>query len=87
MRVKGSITVPANCKFAGGIVGWSQNSTIENCISSVKINSQIVGDGSHGGIVGCVEYPTTVIKDSAYSSPSEAETTAVPGDIARMFPD
>ena len=24
LRVKGSITVPANCKFAGGIVGWSQ---------------------------------------------------------------
>lgn len=66
LRVKGSITVPANCKFAGGIVGWSQNSTIENCISSVKINSQIVGDGSHGGIVGLAQTGTTYIKNCMF---------------------
>jgi hypothetical protein len=65
LRVEGTITT--NSKFAGGIVGQSYNSTIQNCISSVIINSQTVGDGSHGGIVGCVNYPTTVIKDCIFN--------------------
>ena len=63
LKVEGTITT--NNKFAGGIVGKSEKSTIQNCVSSVTINSQVNGDGSHGGIVGLVDY-STVIKDCIF---------------------
>ena len=64
LKVEGTITT--NNKFAGGIVGQSKNSTIQNCVSSVTINSGVSGDGSHGGIVGMVDGKTTVIKDCIF---------------------
>ncbi|MBR5528430.1 MAG: hypothetical protein IKV97_05440, partial [Clostridia bacterium] len=40
-------------KFAAGLVGESKGDTvINNCISDVVINSQVYGDGTHGGLVG-----------------------------------
>lgn len=60
LRVKGTLTVPhrdgktsdEQYKFTAGIVGYSYGSSIQNCISSITIDSRINGDGSHGGIVG-----------------------------------
>ena len=48
-------TVTASGKFAAGIAVHSWNKcTIENCRSSVTINSKVNGDGSHGGFIGIV---------------------------------
>lgn len=55
-------------KFAGGIVGFAGDKTvIQNCISNITIESQIIGDGSHGGIVGLVNSNSTItIKDCLF---------------------
>lgn len=58
LKVTGTITTSA--KFAGGIVGWVNNTGtnethINNCISAVSIVSSVDGDGSHGGLAGQVE--------------------------------
>ncbi len=54
LHVAGNITTSS--KFAAGIVGLVSgvNCRIENCRSSVTINSSVDGDGSHGGLVGLV---------------------------------
>ncbi|MBO4811279.1 MAG: hypothetical protein J5552_06905 [Prevotella sp.] len=40
-------------KFGSGLVGESRGTvTIQNCRSSVTINSSVDGDGTHGGFVG-----------------------------------
>lgn len=65
LRVVGSIHNTATWsdnrdenKFTAGLVGNCQAGTvIQNCVISVTITSDIVGDGSHGGIVGCVTSP------------------------------
>lgn len=45
-------TVKTSAKFAGGIVARVSGSvTIDQCWSSVEINSSVNGDGTHGGIV------------------------------------
>ena len=50
LHVTGTITTSA--QKAGGIVAESHGAlTIENCRSSVAINSSVSGDGSHGGLV------------------------------------
>ena len=61
LRVVGSITNQATSsdynqnRFSAGLVGNCQAGTvIQNCVISVTITSNISGDGSHGGIVGCV---------------------------------
>ena len=61
LRVVGSITNQATSsdnnenRFSAGLVGNCQAGTvIQNCVISVTITSKIIGDGSHGGIVGCV---------------------------------
>lgn len=54
-------TIRTDNKFAGGILGWVNNTDdtrethINNCISVVNIVSSTVGDGSHGGLAGQVE--------------------------------
>jgi hypothetical protein len=51
LTVKGNITTSS--KYAGGFIGSAYGRVkIENCISSVIINSSVVGDGTHGGLVG-----------------------------------
>ena len=61
LHTAGSITT--NAKYAGGIVGrivsdsdvnYDQVVTLENCRSSVSINSTLSGAGGHGGIIGAV---------------------------------
>lgn len=54
-------TIRTDNKFAGGILGWVNNTDdtrethINNCISVVNIESSTNGDGSHGGLAGQVE--------------------------------
>ena len=52
LHVAGSITTSS--KFAAGIVGQAAgvNISLENCRSSVSINSSVEGDGTHGGLIG-----------------------------------
>ena len=49
LRVAGTITTSK--KFAAGIVAISNGGSIENCRSSVTIDSSTSGDGTHGGLV------------------------------------
>lgn len=44
-------TIHTNAKCAGGITSYLYG-TVENCWSSVVINSDTDGDGTHGGIAG-----------------------------------
>ena len=54
LRVDGTIT--AGQKYAAGVAGRVVgNCLIENCLSSVTINSTVNGDGTHGGFVGTVD--------------------------------
>ena len=60
-------TITTNGKMAGGIVGDSYGtSTIQNCRSSVTINSSVSGDGTHGGLVGRVQDGTLTITDCLF---------------------
>lgn len=64
-------TIRTDNKFAGGIVGWVNNSGtnethINNCISAVKIESSTNGDGSHGGFAGQVEKGLLSFKNCAF---------------------
>ena len=67
LRVVGSITNNATSsvnnanRFSAGLVGnCCYGTKIQNCVISVTISSAIVGDGSHGGIVGCVSSSANV---------------------------
>lgn len=49
LHVDGNITVSE--QFAGGVIANSMGATITNCRISVRITSNIGGDGTHGGLV------------------------------------
>ena len=49
-------TVQTTAQYAGGLIGYATSSvTIENCRSSVTLNSSANGDGSIGGFMGAEE--------------------------------
>ena len=57
--------IQTSAKFAGGIVAESYGSlTIEDCRSSVNINSSVSGDGTHGGLVARLNGTDNTIKIS-----------------------
>ena len=54
LTVTGNITT--SNKYAGGFIGSAYAIvTIQNCISSVTINSSVNGDGTHGGLIGLAQ--------------------------------
>jgi len=54
-------------KNAAGLISHSYgNTTIDNCTSSVTINSTVSGDGSHGGIVGVVDGGKLTVSNSKF---------------------
>ena len=54
-------TITTNGKMCAGIVGDIEGSvTIQNCQSSVTINTSVDGDGTHGGLAGRVESGKTL---------------------------
>lgn len=68
LRVEG--TIKTSKKFAGGIVGYSEDYvTISNSICNITIDSSINGDGSHGGLVGwhTTDYRPLTIKDCLFN--------------------
>ena len=61
LRVSGSIYTAA--KYAGGLIADQYGAvTIRNCRSSVTINSSVDGDGTHGGLVACVNNGSITIE-------------------------
>ncbi|MGM9733382.1 MAG: leucine-rich repeat protein, partial [Prevotella sp.] len=52
LTIAGTITVTNH--FAGGLIGWAENVTLQGCESKVTINSQYSGDGTHGGFISIV---------------------------------
>ena len=54
-------TIKTSKKFASGIVAFVYtNGIIENCISSITIESTCNGDGTHGGFVANSDNPTKI---------------------------
>lgn len=54
-------TIKTSKKFAGGIASQTKNgAVIQGCTSLVDIYSSVNGDGTHGGLIGCAEQPTTI---------------------------
>ena len=78
--VDGTITV--SNKFAASIVGKSDGTTtIENCISAVKIVSTLANDGTHGGLVANVQSGTTTIKNCGFIGSIEGANTHACGGM------
>lgn len=81
-------TISTDNKFAGGIVGWVDNSEtnethINNCISAVNIVSSVNGDGSHGGLAGQVEKGKLIFENCAFEgSITGAETERCAGFVS-----
>lgn len=74
LTVDGSITT--SDKFAAGIVGYSSgNTTLENCMSLVTINSSVSGDGTHGGLVANASDGSLVINNCAFVGAINGENT------------
>ncbi len=50
-------TINTGYRFAGGLICLSTGScTIENCQSSIIINTSVNGDGTHGGFIACCNF-------------------------------
>jgi len=71
-------TIITSKKFGAGIVAYTKGATvINNCWSSVDINSSVSGDGSHGGIVGYTEEnaSNTTLTDCLFDGSITGENT------------
>lgn len=73
-------TISTDNKFAGGIVGWVNNTGtnethINNCISAVNIESSVDGDGSHGGLAGQVEHGLLRFENCAFEGSITGDKT------------
>lgn len=73
-------TISTDNKFAGGIVGWVNNTGtnethINNCISAVRIESSVDGDGSHGGLAGQVEHGLLSFNNCAFEGSITGDKT------------
>ncbi len=52
--------VSAHDQYAGGIVGWLADGTVSNCLATVEIKSDYMGDCSCGGICGTTSRRATI---------------------------
>jgi hypothetical protein len=74
LKVAGTITPSA--KFAAGIVGRATSTnTITNCVVDVTIDSQVNGDGTHGGIVANISNGTTTISGCVFKGTMTGSST------------
>ena len=80
LRVAGTINA-GGYKFAAGIVSISNGGTIENCRSSVTINSSKDGDGTHGGLVADSYTGTLDISNCLFDGKLLGENTESCGGI------
>ena len=65
LRVAGNIYT--SNKMAGGIVAEIFGGTIQNCVSSVNIESSFIGDAAYGGIAFRGSATGCVVKDCLYT--------------------
>ena len=73
-------TINTAYKFAAGLVAISNGGTIENCRSSVIINST-AGDGTHGGLVGDSYQGTLTINNCLFDGKMLGTNTYACGGI------
>lgn len=74
LKVAGTITPSA--KFAGGIVARAMSTNmITNCVVDVTIDSQVNGDGTHGGIVANINNGTTTISGCVFKGTMTGSST------------
>ena len=72
--IDGSITT--SYKNAASLIGRSRgNTAITNCVSTVAINSNFEGDGTHGGFVGYITEGTTSIEGCIFNGKLLGEDT------------
>ena len=80
LRVAG--TINTGYKFAAGIAAECGTTTITNCQSSVTINSSVVGDGTHGGLIGHQSSGTLTINSCLFDGElMGAKTTSCGGFV------
>ena len=79
LRVAG--TINTGYKFAAGIVAISNGGSIENCQSSVTIDSSTSGDGTHGGLVADSYIGTLDISNCLFDGKLLGTTTTSCGGI------
>ena len=79
LRTAGTIT--ANHKFASGLIGTGCNDIkIINCRSSVKIDSNVNGDGTHGGFIAVTaDQSSTEIEGCVFDGELAGDTTTLCG--------
>lgn len=73
LTVAGTITVTEH--FAGGLIGWAENVTLQGCESKVTIVSNYNGDGTHGGFISIVRNGTARFYDCVFSGAIKGENT------------
>ncbi len=73
LTIKGTITTEYG--NAAGIAGRASNATIENCVSSVDIVSNMTGDAAHGGFIGETIGGTNYIRNSMFCGSIKGENT------------
>lgn len=73
LTVAGTITVTEH--FAGGLIGWANEITLQGCESKVTINSLYQGDGTHGGFISIVRGGTARFYDCVFSGLIKGENT------------
>ena len=77
-------TINTSRKFGAGIVSSAYSGRISNCRSSVRINSSVSGDGTHGGIVGhtyTVTGSPTIIENCIFDGSINGSSTNACGGI------
>lgn len=81
LNTDGNVTTSES--FASGLVGavLGGNATIENCLSFVKINSSVSGDGTHGGLVANVKSGSLTINNSGFMGSITGDATANCGGL------
>ncbi|MCR4922047.1 MAG: hypothetical protein K5945_10165 [Bacteroidaceae bacterium] len=69
------VTGNINTSFqqVGGIVGFVYGGTIENCVSSVIINTSYNGDAGTGGILATCMEPGTVVRNCVFNGAIHGE--------------
>ena len=73
LTVAGTIIVSNH--FAGGLIGWAEEVTLQGCESKVTINSNFWGDGTHGGFISIVRGGTARFYDCVFSGTIKGENT------------
>lgn len=80
-------TISTDQKFAAGLVSYNEGSSkIEKCMVSVTINSEVSGDGTHGGLVANVNSGSITINNCGFiGSITGGNTTSCGGFVGWAY--